>query len=749
LLDINDEPMKRFHLQSPPAGWFAALLASLLVLTPGFAASQNPIAPPATPMVIAGLLGLLIGYDYAKTMQRQSQHSWQVRAIHITAHVLFWLLGGLLLLLASGNALAPFALITQDITILLERTNGVLGSELRTPLFLSSSVARLLNEIGQAPSAGELGARLLLGLIGTVSTWAAAIALGHGIATPFRMLARVTPLLIALMLVAIPGGTGGFVLAFAMLIALLLVASSTTAQQIQFWETRQVDYSDELSGDIRLWAGLLIGGTLFIAWVIPLWPGNPVSAWMATIGESPSGVAALERGIDRSGFDSRTDRIGLSSLPSLRLGNSIAQGPPQQVALDIRLNVPLPAGTVPYWRIRLLEQYRGNDWASQARVAQQAAIPIQPTFAGAVVQTITDRRPDKQLVVALPDMLASSIPIRTERLSDGSLAAAAGTPPESTYTILSRLQALAPLPERDQSPPDMAPYLVLPGDMPPRVRELAAAIVAGQRDPTEQALALEAYLRTLPYTYEVQALPADGDAVDQFLFDMRSGYCTYYASAMAIMARSVGIPARIAVGYTTGELQPENRYLVREADAHAWPELYINERWQMFEPTPIRQLPNRGTEPSLLNAQPVPQPSPTLVNLPWLWMVAGVIVLAALGAFFFLRPHTTGQNPPDVLTLAARDLEQAGARIGIPWPRGSTLREYREMLIDRANQTEPIRQIVSLIEQGRYTGKPLNAIEIAQLEAERERLRQDDIVAPQRLENHHRDTEAQSPEKHI
>jgi len=110
--------------------------------------------------------------------------------------------------------------------------------------------------------------------------------------------------------------------------------------------------------------------------------------------------------------------------------------------------------------------------------------------------------------------------------------------------------------------------------MPPRVLDLAQVIAGSDTRTYDRALALESYLRGLPYSYQVQPLPGGGDAVEQFLFDMRQGYCTYYASAMAVMARSLGIPARVAIGYATGTYdQASGAYIVHEADAHAWPEL--------------------------------------------------------------------------------------------------------------------------------------------------------------------------------
>jgi hypothetical protein len=117
----------------------------------------------------------------------------------------------------------------------------------------------------------------------------------------------------------------------------------------------------------------------------------------------------------------------------------------------------------------------------------------------------------------------------------------------------------------------------------------------------DKAVALEEYLRQIPYNEDIEAPPPDRDGVDYFLFDSREGYCDYYASAMAVMARAVGIPARIAVGYAGWEYDKESDgCLVRRSNAHAWVEIYFPDYgWIEFEPTagePRIMRPGEGVE---------------------------------------------------------------------------------------------------------------------------------------------------------
>src|SRR4029078_7077610 len=110
---------------------------------------------------------------------------------------------------------------------------------------------------------------------------------------------------------------------------------------------------------------------------------------------------------------------------------------------------------------------------------------------------------------------------------------------------------------------------------------------ANSKTTYDKARAIETYLREhITYNDSVQAVPAGLDGVDYFLFERPEGYCNYYASAMAVLARSIGIPARIASGYAVGSASDDGFYHISEANAHFLPELYMGELgWVEFEPT--------------------------------------------------------------------------------------------------------------------------------------------------------------------
>ncbi len=133
-------------------------------------------------------------------------------------------------------------------------------------------------------------------------------------------------------------------------------------------------------------------------------------------------------------------------------------------------------------------------------------------------------------------------------------------------------------------------YLQLPDELPQRVIDLSASLVASAENDYDKAKAIEEYLAAnYPYNLDVRSTPRDNDFVDYFLFDQKEGYCSYYASALAILSRCAGLPARYVEGYM---LPPEpvkdspNKFVVTNMQAHAWVEIYFEGYgWLAFEPT--------------------------------------------------------------------------------------------------------------------------------------------------------------------
>lgn len=147
-----------------------------------------------------------------------------------------------------------------------------------------------------------------------------------------------------------------------------------------------------------------------------------------------------------------------------------------------------------------------------------------------------------------------------------------------------------------------ASYLEVPSDLQADLQTLTQQVTAGQTNPFDQASAITTYLRdTIHYSANVPAAPAGSDPVLWVLTDYHQGYCNYYAAAEVLMLRSIGIPARLAVGFAEGDYDENQRiYTIHERDAHAWPEVYFPDiGWVEFEPTTSQTPLVRPVPPSL------------------------------------------------------------------------------------------------------------------------------------------------------
>lgn len=152
------------------------------------------------------------------------------------------------------------------------------------------------------------------------------------------------------------------------------------------------------------------------------------------------------------------------------------------------------------------------------------------------------------------------------------------------YTVLSTNN---PVRETEPSPV----YLQLPEDMA-WLKDFTEGILSSVKDNKEIAKTIETYLKD-NYTYSLSpSPPPEGvNPISHFLLDEKKGFCEHYATAMVLMLRSMGIPARVVSGYMGGEYNRYGRYyIVRQKDAHTWVEAFIDGEWMRFDPTPAAEF---------------------------------------------------------------------------------------------------------------------------------------------------------------
>jgi len=266
--------------------------------------------------------------------------------------------------------------------------------------------------------------------------------------------------------------------------------------------------------------------------------------------------------------------------------------------------------------------------------------------------------------------------------------------------------------------------LALPEEVPAIITDTAATVAREATTPYDQALALQAYLRAAPFAYSEDAPVADGfdgsglDALAVFL-DVKVGYCVHYASAMAVMARTLGIPSRIAVGFQPGARQVidgRSVFAVSSDDLHAWPELYFDGiGWLRFEPTPGRgSVPDYGSQliddPNTPQDESNPTPLATSTAAPGerpdlqdidpgaagtaddqspafgiaLGVLAGVVLLLAMPAAFRMgvrrRRVRRMQRGADPAAAAWEELRDTARDFGWSAPDSETPRAFAERL---------------------------------------------------------------------
>ena len=534
--------------------------------------------------------------------------------------------------------------------------------------------------------------------------------LGIGLRRGARPLAWSVPLLAILTATGITAQAGSFHILLGIFLTLLVSLVGGFASRERDWEREGVGFSDVLRGDVAGFGSALLAGGILLGLLTPAVPHNFLTTWLWTDVNLPQGLARLDKPDANLGRSSRLVQGGTRPGENLELGLSLEEGNRTDVTLTVQAP-GVPASSLPYWRGRIFDTYTGRSWTTgPLRNTTVDPLPLGPPPSDLIAQEIVDRRDGRKLRYGVPDIVAAN---HASTVEEGEVASIAWTGFDKTYTVYSRPPAPLPITgaEAVETARTLAAYQAVPNGISQRVVDLAKQLTQRETTQTARAAALETYLRNLRYSYEVAPLPPGSDAIDQFLFTMRSGYCTYYASAMAIMARIAGIPSRVAVGYATGTYdRATGTYVVHESDAHAWPELYIDgQGWTRWEPTPIRPVPARRAPREVVQAPITPATTSAPARFNPLWG----LVLLAIGLLVLLA---AGQLPRFSRPLSAagvhRDLYRVGRRMGVQPVPGDSVEEYAHRLaraIPPARQ--PIERVAQLLTARLYRQVPLTANE--------------------------------------
>ncbi len=424
-----------------------------------------------------------------------------------------------------------------------------------------------------------------------------------------------------------PVSVMGFLVAYC-IVALLLLAWTTLVDHRQRWRSQSIYFSEDINFDFMRSGFMYTMAVIALAFIAPnmgrslpfhdlLQPVN--QRWEEAMQE----WNRLYQGLNRQ---TRPVHTGF--------GRTLTLGGERTVSDRVIMEVEASSGR--YWRAVAFDRFTGRQWINTAEretnFRSNQDIPAGPwTARSPVTQTVTVRLPTGNVLLAMPDVVQASIPLaalqqplnyadpadsESAQQIDSELTwARARITLEAgdSYQVISSQTTVTVRELREAGIvvyPDegLNQYLQLPITFSPRVAELAEEIMADELTTYDKIKALESFLRAFAYDEGITAPAIDEDPLEYFLFDIQRGYCDYYASAMAAMLRSQGIPARAASGYAEGTYDPEiGTYLVTERDAHTWVEVYFPQYgWIEFEPTAGESILDRPSGAELQDSGLVP-----------------------------------------------------------------------------------------------------------------------------------------------
>jgi hypothetical protein len=289
--------------------------------------------------------------------------------------------------------------------------------------------------------------------------------------------------------------------------------------------------------------------------------------------------------------------------------------------------------------------------------------------------------------------------------ADGTIVSPIGLGKGAIYTVDSTVSSPSPAQLQQEakgpslSDPDLTRYTQLPISYP-RAQALAQTVTAGATTTYDKVQGLIDWIAIhTRYSTDIPPLPRGADTVNEFLFGNRVGFCEQISTSLAVMLRSLGIPAREAVGYVPGPYNPiTDLYEVRAADAHAWVQVWIpGHGWQSFDPTAAVPLANPS--PGATALQSVGRALGQLPPLP-LGAAAGAIALG-VAAVRWRR-----SRPANWAEAMARRIERAGRRAGRPRRPAETIAEYGAAL-DRLSEegSGRWREFAAAVQSAGYGGQ--------------------------------------------
>ena len=596
---------------------------------------------------------------------------------------------------------------------------------------------------------------LIVALIWGLILWALSLWAGWAIRRRQQPLISVLPAVGALALI-LAFVFGRIIYLMPMVVAMLMLkAQFEEDRRLVRWEQQGMNYASNISKEITRTAFIASSTLVIFAALIPsiyssrivemVWNisqgGDLVQEITYALGLEPRSVSGNEDPFEGAAFGALPREHLINAAPELS----------DQVVMTVRIREFQPYGTAQpdrdetkyYWRGRVYETYTGRGWTTgdihrEEYDAGEKLISDPLSSLRLTRQEVNFIDDASGLIYVAGDLVtvdrhfqvAWQISQVDVEEFDDVIGASLRDKNQNSY----RADSLRPIFGKDDLRDTEGAYpqwivdryLLLPDSVPERVHNLALELISDQTATYDRAVAIERYLRSFPYTLDVPSPPTDQDIADYFLFDLQKGYCDYYATSMVVMARAVGIPARLATGYIGGIYRGEGQYTVTEDLAHSWPQIYFPEfGWIDFEPTGgraeiVRPEGSLTEELSVVEDEFEPiLAQRTRTN----WRMGsgiglGVVLLfvGSIGIWVWADSWQLRRAAPNqAIEKIFRRMYRFGPRLELPVRQGSTPNEFSANLGNEFSELTPVKKELCTLSdfhnRAAYSQNPLTSPE--------------------------------------